>query len=219
ATQMHKAGLAMAADAPEQPTPPTTQAPTPVTNPPETTTPVPTPEPTPAPTTLEPTTSAPDKQKPSPGNGADARVMDVPKMHQQVRDAQSGNKHISSGADKGSQECVALLKTFRSDLGSTKDWKAGAPVKDNGGIEPGDALGKGFDKDGNYPSNSAGNHAIVITEVERDTSGKVVSVKIAEQWAARPAHGNRGPRAAQPVRERTLTPDEIDEYRVIERRK
>lgn len=141
-------------------------------------------------------------------------------MNETIQNAIKNGQHVSAGPDKGSQECVALVKAVRPDLGPTKDWKAGDPVAGNASLKPGDALGTGFDKDGNYPSNSTGNHAVVVTEVKRDPQGNITSVKIAEQWAARPGRNGQGSgRDPMPTRERDLTPEEIDEYRVIGRKK
>ncbi len=140
-------------------------------------------------------------------------------MNETIQNTIKNGQHISTGPDKGSQECVALVKAVRPDLGSTKDWKAGAPVAGNADIKPGDALGKGFDKDGNYPSNSTGNHAVVVTEVKRDEHGNIQSITVAEQWAARPPRPGYEERKARPATIRDLKPEEINEYRVIGRKK
>lgn len=76
ATQMREAGLAMAEDAPEQPTPPPVTLP-PATNPRETTTPAPTPEPPPTP---EPTPEPTRTPENTPASANDERGGDKPTL-------------------------------------------------------------------------------------------------------------------------------------------
>lgn len=90
---------------------------------------------------------------------------------------------ISGGADRGSKECVALVKAAIPELGPTKDWKQGAPLRPGEYIAPGTAIAKGFDKDGNYPSNPSGNHAALFVEWG-DRGGKP-GMWLAEQWGPR----------------------------------
>ena len=70
-----------------------------------------------------------------------------------------------------------------------------------------------YDENGNYPSRSTGNHAVVVTDVKRNDDGRPSVVTIAEQWAARPG------RPAGPVRIRELDAKEMNEYRAINRKK
>lgn len=225
ATQMRAAGLTEEKK-PEETTPfpvPIPPAPTPTPPPAPAPEPAPTPEPAPQPSPQPTPTPEPPRQPeptPAPTPSPEPQTgRDFGKEIKTIQNAEKNGQHISSGPDKGSQECVALVKTVRPDLGETKKWKAGAPVAGNTDIKPGDALGKGFDKDGNYPSNSTGNHAVVVTGVKRDPQGNIESITIAEQWAARPPRPGYDGRQAMPTTVRDLKPKEINEYRVIGRKK
>ena len=105
-----------------------------------------------------------------------------------------------------------MVKDARPDLGPTKDWKQGDQVKGNIPLKPGDAIGYGFDKDGNYPSHSSGNHAAYVTDVQRNSeTGEITSVEIAHQWAPRSSINRTG----QPVKLETLSPADFEKYSVI----
>ena len=131
-----------------------------------------------------------------------------------LKEAEKNNEHVSSGADAGSHQCVALVKYARPDLGPTKDWKQGDPVTpDSTTLKPGVALAKGWDKDGNYPSNATGNHAIYVTQVNPDkVTGKISSLTIAEQWGPGPS------KLDQPVKIRDMLPAEYQLYSTINHR-
>ncbi len=79
-----------------------------------------------------------------------------------LKDAKGG--HLSSGADAGSKECVALVKHATPELQGIRasDWKEGEKIKGAGDppLKPGTALAT-F-KDGKYQNKSTGNHAVVF---------------------------------------------------------
>lgn len=85
-----------------------------------------------------------------------------------LKDAKGG--HLSSGADAGSTECVALVKHAVPELQGVRarDWKEGEKIKgpDNPPLKPGTALAT-FDN-GRYQNKSTGNHAVVFKEYGTD---------------------------------------------------
>lgn len=85
-----------------------------------------------------------------------------------LKDAKGG--HLSSGADAGSTECVALIKHAVPELQGVRarDWKEGEKIKgpDNPPLKPGTALAT-FDN-GRYQNKSTGNHAVVFKEYGTD---------------------------------------------------
>ena len=134
------------------------------------------------------------------------KVPTVEEMTKRIADAQAKGDYISSWADAGSHQCVALVKTARPDLGSAHgDWKQGEQVTpDNPNIKPGDALATGWDKNGNYPNNATGNHAVYVTEVHHDPeTGNIDKIKIAEQYEG------------QPVQTKEWAPERFQKYFVI----
>jgi hypothetical protein len=86
---------------------------------------------------------------------------------------------VSSGADSGSRQCVALVKAAIPGLGpATNNWCKGEAV-DNDNVAdllPGTAIGYGFGANGLYLSNTHGNHVAIFV------SAKDGDVKILDQW-------------------------------------
>ncbi|MBF0324957.1 MAG: peptidoglycan-binding protein [Alphaproteobacteria bacterium] len=237
ATQMQKAGLAMAADAPEQPTPPTTPAPTPVTNPPETTTPVPTPEPTPEmspapsptpqpphepPTTTPEPTQPPTTEPPKPPAGSTASHRTAKSIEEILKDAKANGGWLAIGGDKqinDGTECVALVKAVVPELRnvSTRDWRQGEVIPGDGApsLEPGTAIASGWDKDGKYPSNRSGNHAMIYMGPDPDVPGNVIVI---DQYGPRDGRNGERSRKGRPAEKRSVSPGELHGYSVIRRK-
>jgi hypothetical protein len=126
---------------------------------------------------------------------------------------------IASGGDKainGGKECVALVKSEVPELRnvSTKAWTRGEDIRGLGDppLKPGTAIAKGWDADGNYPSNSTGNHAMFYFGPDEDNPGQV---KVVDQFAPR---GGANWRNGQPVRVRSITPEKLSDYSVIHRK-
>ncbi len=89
------------------------------------------------------------------------------------------NGFVSSGADTGSGQCVALVKAAIPALGATSNWCAGDAL-DSAGIAkllPGTAIGYGFDPTtGAYPSAATGNHVAIFVSA----NGSMAT--ILDQW-------------------------------------
>jgi hypothetical protein len=124
---------------------------------------------------------------------------------------------LSSGADQGSKECVALVKAAVPELGSTRDWKAGEPVTPGDpNLKPGTPVGTGWDKDGNYPSNSSGNHVGIFDSWVKDGQGNITGINILDQNSG-PSRG-APTREEQPAKVRAKNGDRAWSYRVIRRK-
>jgi len=68
---------------------------------------------------------------------------------------------VSSGGDKGSHQCVPLVKEAVPQLGPTSGWRKGADITgpDDPNLQPGTAIGYGFNPDSTFPHNKTGQHA------------------------------------------------------------
>ena len=131
-------------------------------------------------------------------------------MMQRIKDAEQNGEFISTGADAGSKQCVALVKAAHPELGRAQDWVQGDPVTpDNTTLKPGDAIARGW-VDGKYPNKSTGNHAAIVTGVSRDKNGRIENVTIAEQWGVHPKSLD-----GQPVTTTILAPEGFKHYSTI----
>jgi hypothetical protein len=85
---------------------------------------------------------------------------------------------VSTGPDTGSHQCVALVKAGIPALGPTGQWQKGDDIDPArlGDLQPGTAIGYGFDSSGNYPSHATGNHAAIVAHITRD------SLSVLDQW-------------------------------------
>lgn len=103
--------------------------------------------------------------------------------------------YVSSGADAGSTQCVALVKAVVPALGSTKDsnykarWARGDRVTDETApkLPSGAVIGYGFDSAGYYQSNTSGNHVAIFLSYSK---GKLT---VLDQWTGHPASQRETP--------------------------
>jgi len=117
---------------------------------------------------------------------------------------------ISSGPDRGSKECVALVKDAVPGLGPTGKWKAGDQIQSGSDLSPGTPIAKGFDEDGNYPSKSSGNHAALFVRWEKNDEGSPGMV-ILDQWAPRyDRNTGKEIRRGKPAGERWISLEKVD---------
>jgi hypothetical protein len=89
------------------------------------------------------------------------------------------NGFVSSEADSGSGQCVALVKAAIPALGATSKWCAGDALDSTviAKLLPGTAIGYGFDPGtGAYPSAPTGNHVAIFV------SAKGPMATILDQW-------------------------------------
>ena len=71
---------------------------------------------------------------------------------------------VSSGNDKGSHQCVPLVKAAIPQLGPTSGWRKGADITGPGdpNLQPGTVIGYGFSPDGSFPHNKTGQHVGIV---------------------------------------------------------
>ncbi|NKC29568.1 BPSL0067 family protein [Falsiroseomonas selenitidurans] len=108
-----------------------------------------------------------------------------PKSAEEILKMADADGFVSSGADAGSGQCVALVKAAVPALGATKDWKTKASrwckaekVTETSiaGLAAGTVIGYGFDAEGKYASLSSGNHVAILVS---STGSKAT---ILDQW-------------------------------------
>lgn len=101
------------------------------------------------------------------------------KSYQDILKLADEDGFVSSGADAGSRQCVALVKAAIPGLGpATNNWCKGDDVTDGNVADllPGTAIGYGFVANGLYASHTTGNHVAIFV------SAKDGDVKILDQW-------------------------------------
>jgi len=106
------------------------------------------------------------------------------------------------GHQCGDGECVSFVKQAGGFTTPTKDWKAGPNVLDfaDKGLQSGTAIMLA-DKDGHYPTDGA-RHAAEFIQFNKDKGGKVIGIKVREQWAPRfDKKTGKKTREGQPVKE------------------
>jgi hypothetical protein len=127
---------------------------------------------------------------------ADLPVPGSPEAQQFFSDGKSESavrKRISELTGMESSECVALAKAYVGSTGTVKDWRRGNSVLD-GNLRPGTPIATFMDRsggpsdkyDGGVGSGKRRNdttHAAVFIGYERDQSGKITGIKVADQWA------------------------------------
>jgi hypothetical protein len=108
--------------------------------------------------------------------------------------AQANGGWLATGADKsinGGKECVALVKAEVPELRNvgTREWTRGEDIRGLGDppLKPGTAIATGWDKNGNYPSNSTGNHAMIYLGQDSDHPGMA---EVLDQYG--PRYGRDG---------------------------
>lgn len=150
------------------------------------------------------------KEPPTPPPPPPQAKKGVPEL---IKQAQEQGGWLSTGPDKGSKECVALVKTAVPELGSTDKWKAGEPVTPGDpNLKPGTPIGTGWNDKGEYPNNSSGNHVGIFDGWDPKTG----EMKILDQ--------NSGPTKSAPNRQEKpagisrKAPDKASQYRVIRRK-
>ncbi len=96
--------------------------------------------------------------------------------------------YVATGPDTGSHQCVPLVKALIPKLGPTGDWTKGADITglDDPNLQPGTAIGKGWDADGNYPNKDHGNHVAIVARIDRRGDGQP-AVWVFDQWEGHPA--------------------------------
>jgi len=131
-----------------------------------------------------------DYSRSAPARGAgDTNVPGKPyvsgKSIEEIMKMKDSRGYISARADKGRQECVALVKAAIPELGSAgDDWRKGPDITgaDDPNLKPGTAIGYGFDKNGRYPNKGHGNHVAIVVGVATEKDG-TPQVKILEQFS------------------------------------
>lgn len=81
------------------------------------------------------------------------------------------------GRSAGSGQCVALVQAASPDIGSTRNWKCGAPVRGNTELRPGTAIAT-FNTADRYANATDGSShaAIYLGQNER-------GIQVMDQWA------------------------------------
>ena len=127
---------------------------------------------------------------------ADLPVPGSPEAQQFFSDGKSESavrKRISELTGMESRECFALAKAYVGSTGSVSDWRRGNSVLD-GNLRPGTPIATFMDRsggpselyDGGVGRGKRGNdttHAAVFIGYERDQSGKITGIKVADQWS------------------------------------
>ena len=95
----------------------------------------------------------------------------------------AGDGFVASGYERfvgrsaGSGQCVALVQAAQPDLGLTRGWAAGAPVRGDTGLAPGTVIAT-FDGSGRYANATDGtSHAAIY--LGQDERG----IRVLDQWA------------------------------------
>ena len=85
------------------------------------------------------------------------------------------------GRSAGSGQCVALVQAAHPDVGLTRTWAPGAPVRGDTGLTPGTVIAT-FDGSGRYANATDGtSHAAIY--LGQDERG----IQVLDQWAGSPA--------------------------------
>lgn len=118
-------------------------------------------------------------------------------------------KYVSSGPDAGSEQCVALVKSFHPELGSTSNWGAGQGDLVNNPPPIGTAIASGWNSQGQYigdTSPGSSTHAAEYIGKSDDGTG----IKVLEQYTGQPAHVRDYPATGSGL-------NNANNYRVINR--
>jgi hypothetical protein len=127
---------------------------------------------------------------------ANLPVPGSPEAQQFLSDGKSEaavRKRISELTGMESKECVALAKAYVGATGTVRDWRKGSNVLD-GNLKPGTPIATFMDREGNpsqYYDGGVGTgkrgndttHAAVFLGYERDQTGKITGIRVADQWS------------------------------------
>jgi hypothetical protein len=155
-----------------------------------------------------PAPAAPAPPTPAAGTNPPGKPFVSRKSTQEIL-GMAQNGFVATGPDAGSHQCVPLVKAAIPEIGATPQWKKGANISGPNAppLQPGTAIASGWDKSGNYPNNSTGNHAAIVDKVDPDGT-----VHVIDQYDHRDANGIGHFQEAQ---SRALNPGEENGYSII----
>lgn len=96
------------------------------------------------------------------------------------------------GKANGNGECAGIAQNHfnnpnsNKSIGKVKTWRPGPKLTTHPNLKPGTVIAT-FDQNGRYPNKKHGNHVAIFLDYAKDKNGKIIGVKVLDQWGGKPA--------------------------------